>query len=122
VVEIVLDTNFITIPFDFRVDIYAEIERIVDEPYELVFPKICINEISRLKTGKGALDLMQKKGVKVVEIPLKKTVDDSIVSYANEHKAIIATQDAELRKKALKNSLSVITLREKQFLIKIGGM
>lgn len=120
--RIILDTNFVTIPFQFKVDIYSEIERIIDEPHTLEFPKICLAELQKLKQGKAALELMQKKGVSFVEVPFKKNVDDSIVDYANEKKAVIATQDALLKKKALKNSLLVITLRKKQYLFKIGGI
>jgi len=120
--EIVLDTNFVTIPFQFRVDVYQEINRIIEEQYELVFPKICLKELQKLKIGKAALELMKKNNVKFVEIPLKKTVDDSILSYAKENNAIVATQDGELKRKVLKNSLQIISLREKQYLIRTGGI
>lgn len=120
--KIVLDTNFVTIPFQFGVDIYEEIARIIDEQYELIFPKICIKELNKLKNGKASLELMKMKGVKFVEIPLAKSVDESILNYAKENNAIVATQDSELKKKVLKNSLPIITLRKKQYLIKIGGV
>jgi rRNA-processing protein FCF1 len=121
-VKIVIDTNFAKIPFQFKVDVYSEIGRIINESYVLEFPRICIPELQKLKQGQAALELMLKKGVIFVDMPLLKTVDDSIIDYAKEKKAIIATQDSLLKKKALKNSLSVITLRKKQYLIKIGGI
>lgn len=121
-VEVILDTNFATIPFDFKVDIYAEIERIIDEPYRIVFPKICLNELRKLKNGKAASELMEKKNVQLIDIPIKKNVDESIIEHAKGTNGIIATQDKELKKKALKKGLTVITLRKKQFLIKLGGL
>jgi rRNA-processing protein FCF1 len=117
-IKIILDTNFVVIPFQFHVDIYEEIARIVDEAYELVFPKICLRELARLNFGKAALQLMKKKNVKIVEIPLAKTIDDSIISYAKENGGIVATLDAELKKKARKMLVTVITLRQKKYLIK----
>jgi rRNA-processing protein FCF1 len=121
-IKIVIDTNFVTIPFQFKVDVYSEIGRIINESYVLEFPKICLAELQKIKQGKAALELMERKGVNFVNIPFKKNVDDSIIDYAKEKKATIATQDSLLKKKALKNSLSVITLRKKQYLIKSGGI
>jgi rRNA-processing protein FCF1 len=120
--KIVLDTNFVTVPFDLWVDIYAELDRIIDEKYELVFPKVALKELEKLKNGKMALQLMKRKGVKVVETPRAKSVDDAILGYAKAQKAILATNDAGLRKKALKNGLAIITLRAKKYLIRLGGM
>lgn len=120
-IKIILDTNFAVIPFQFKVDIYSEIDRIFDEQYELVFPEICLKELEKLKAGKAGLELMKKKNVKFEKTPSAKTVDDSILSYAKASSAVVATQDRELKKKALKNGLSVISLRKKQFLIKTGG-
>ena len=120
-INIILDTNFATIPFQFNVDIYAEIERITDEKYELFFPNICVDELKKLNSGDVALDLMEKKQVNFIDVPFLKNVDNSILEYAVEKGAIIATQDKELKEKALKKGLTVITLRKKQFLIKLGG-
>lgn len=120
--KIILDTNFVTIPFDFKVDIYEEINRLIDEKYELVFSNVCLNELKKLDKGKPSLELMKKKNVNFVTTPEKRKVDDSIIEYAKENNAIIATQDAELKKKALKESLAIITLRKKQYLIISKGV
>jgi hypothetical protein len=119
--KIIFDTNFATIPFQFKVDIYSELNRLIDEQYKIFFPNLCVTELKRLKFGKTALDLMEKKNVVLVDIPLTKNVDDSIANYAETEKAMIATQDRELKKKALKKGLAIITLRKKQFLIITGG-
>jgi rRNA-processing protein FCF1 len=119
--KILFDTNFATIPFQFRVDIYSELNRLIDEKFEILFPKICIAELEKLKGGKGSLELMEKKGVIFADIPKARTIDDSILNFAKAKGCTIATQDRELKKKALKNNLAVITLRKKQFLAKMGG-
>ena len=39
-IKIYLDTNFLLIPAQFKVDIFEEIERLMDKPYDLyVFDK-----------------------------------------------------------------------------------
>ena len=119
--KIIFDTNFGIIPFQFNVDIYAELDKIINGKYEIIFPEFCLKELKKLKFGDAALELMGKKGVKVVDIPFSKNIDDSIIKFAEKESIIIATQDKEMKEKALKKNLAVITLRNKQFLTKLGG-
>jgi len=118
-IKIILDTNFVGIPFEFKVDIYSELERIIDEKYELFFPDICLNELKKLKFGEVAKDLMLKKGVKILPLEKKGSVDETLINFAKENGYAIATQDKELRKKALKYNIPIIILRSKSHLIKI---
>jgi len=118
-IKIILDTNFVGIPFEFKVDIYSELERIIDEKYELFFPDICLNELKKLKFGEVAKDLMLKKGVKILPLEKKGSVDETLINFAKENGYAIATQDKELRKKALKYNIPIIILRSKSHLIKV---
>ncbi len=118
--KIIFDTNFAVIPFQFKVDIYSELDRIIDEKYEILFLNICTDELKKLKFGNAALDLMKKKKVKFIDTDLIKNVDNTILNFAKKENAIIATQDKELKKKALKKGLKIITLRQKKYLT-IGG-
>ena len=74
---VLLDTNFLTIPEQFKVDIFSEIDKICHFPYELcVLPQI-VEELKFLavdkqtkvadrRAAKVALQLISRKGVKVV--------------------------------------------------------
>src|SRR3989338_2216273 len=53
-VTIVLDTNFLLIPGQFKVDIFRELERIIDAPYRLVVLDATIDELKELRDKKGA--------------------------------------------------------------------
>ena len=114
--KIIFDTNFATIPFQFKVDIYTEINRIIDEKYQIIFPRICLPELLKLKHGKAALELMKAKNVNFVDIPLIKNIDNSIVEFAKKEKALIATQDIEIKKLAKEFEIKIITLRQKKYL------
>jgi len=118
-IKIILDTNFVGIPFEFKVDIYSELERIIDEKYELFFPDICLNELKKLKFGEVAKDLMLKKGVKILPLEKKGSVDETLINFAKENGYAIATQDKELRKKAIRYNIPIIILRSKSHLIKV---
>ena len=120
-IKIIFDTNFAIIPFQFKVDIYSELDRIIDEKYEIYFLKAAIPELEKLRFGKAALELMKQKNVKIVDFPIIRGVDNTIVEFAKKEDAIIATQDKEVKRKALKCGIKIITLRQKKYLVISGG-
>jgi len=50
---IILDTNFLTIPYQFGVDVFEEIKELVQEDYELVALDGIVKELKNLAKGKG---------------------------------------------------------------------
>ena len=48
--KVIIDTNFLLIPGQFMVDIFTEIQRILDFPYELYVVGETITELNRLVT------------------------------------------------------------------------
>ena len=46
--NIILDTNFLMIPLQFKVDIFSEIERICNFKYELLVPEASVKELENL--------------------------------------------------------------------------
>jgi len=117
--KIILDTNFLVLPFQFNIDIYDELNRIIDEKYELIIISPEIDELLKLKFGKAAYELAIKKGVKIVKVEVDRGVDAAILNFAKKENAIIATQDKELKRKARKAELNIITMRQKKYLVLI---
>lgn len=115
--KIILDTNFLLIPAQFKVDIFSEIERIINDKYQLFILKGTVDELNKIiekrKKGKSAaklaLKLIKAKGLKILDIN-QKPVDKILINLSKEY--IIATQDKELKKKIK----SKIILRKKQYL------
>lgn len=122
--KIILDTNFLMIPVQFKVDIYSEIDRIMTAKYKIYTLDRCIWELDKItKTQKGkdkeaaqiAKKIAQKKQITILKTDKLKNVDKILLQKAEEG-AIIATQD-KLLKKALKNKNSkIITLKQKKYL------
>jgi len=119
---IILDTNFLLIPAQFNVDIFSEIERICDFPYQLCIVDKTLSELDSIienqrqkykNSAKLALKLLKSKAVKIIKTKKDKYVDDLIFDLAENADIIIATQDKELKKR-LKNP--IITLRQKKYL------
>jgi len=120
-VLIILDTNFILIPMMFNVDIFSEIERICIFDYELSIIDRSLDELKNIKTKekrfiKPTLELIKKKGIKIIKTKDGKNVDEIIIETAKEKKAVVATQDALLRKSLKKDKIPVIYMRQKKYL------
>lgn len=121
---VILDTNFLLIPYQFNVDILAEIARICDFKPEIVILDRTLEELEKIKNeqkGKNklaasfALTLLKKKDLKIICTHSKKHVDDLLVEQA-EKGAIIATQDFALKKRIRAKKCRLIILRSKNFL------
>ena len=106
--QIILDTNFLLIPAQFSVDIFSEIDRIVEQKYELCVLDKSLEELDRV--AKGAESGRDKRAAMlgiafVVAKKLKllkageKYVDEAILEIAERGKHIVATQDMELKRK-----------------------
>ncbi len=121
---VLLDTNFLMIPAQFRVDIFSELARICDFSFKAAVLDRTVEELESIrKNQKGkhrtaadfALKLLKKKDLKIIRTNSKKPVDDLIAEFA-ENGAIVATQDSALRKIIKSKKGRTIFLRNKKFL------
>ncbi len=132
---VLLDTNFLLVPAQFGVDIFAELERVCSFNYKTVVLEATIKELEGIVSDKTAsakdrkaaelgCQLIKAKGVKVImpERKVFKSADKAILDFAvagnrAAHKSVIvATQDKELRDTLRSHGVGVIILRQKQHL------
>lgn len=128
---VLLDTNFLLIPAQFKVDIFAELRRLCDFSYEVVILAATVGELSGIINNKAVaakdraaaklgLQLIKAKGVGVVKPDRKvfKSTDKAILDFAAQGKGsvVVATQDRLLREKLKSAGVAVIMLREGQYL------
>ena len=111
--KFLLDTNFLMIPVQFKVDVFDELKNFgKGEVYTL---DLVIEELKKLKRAKLILELIKKKEVKVLKSNLK-SVDTQLFDLAKKG-YIVCTQDKKLRKKLRENGFKVVYLRQKKYLI-----
>jgi rRNA-processing protein FCF1 len=118
---IVLDTNFLLVPFKFRIDILRELDYLVDVSHCYIISSKTINELQKIakligKDGMGArlaLKLVEANKNKIQIVTSNAVVDDWIVEYAKANKAIVCTNDSELRMRLRAADIKVITLKSK---------
>ena len=120
--EVVIDTNFFMVPFQFNVDIIDELEKALPS-YKLTTPSLVINELKGLKrNNKGnirlnadlALKLANSSNIEIKDISLEnnETVDDALLRVSE----VLATNDIELKKRAKKKGITVAYLRQKKYI------
>ena len=120
--EVVIDTNFFMVPFQFNVDIITELENKLPS-YKLTTPSFVINELKGLKkNNKGkirlnanlALKLANSSKVEIKDISLleNETVDDALLRVSE----VLATNDIELKNRAKEKGITVAYLRQKRYI------
>ena len=116
------DTNFLLIPYQFKVDIFEEIKRIVLFKYKLCVLDKTIEELKKIiKEQKGkhklaaklGLELVKSKHINIIHTKSLKNTDDTLAELSKKG-YIIATQDKGLKVKIKKGNL--ITLRQKKYI------
>ncbi len=124
--EVVIDTNFFMVPFQFNVDIITELENKLPS-YKLTTPSFVINELKGLKkNNKGkirlnanlALKLANSSKVEIKDISLleNETVDDALLRVSE----VLATNDIELKNRAKNKGITIVYLRQKKYIVVEG--
>lgn len=115
---VLLDTNFLMIPVEFRIDIFEGIRNMIPDASFATVSGV-IRELGRIKDGKIAEKIINRENVKVVDREGK--VDDALLNYAKEKDAVVCTNDKELKERCLKQGITVIFMRDKSKLDIMGG-
>jgi len=123
--KVLLDTNFLMSCFQFKVDIFSEIDRIIIAKYEIIVLDKTVEELENIvKNQKGkdkeaakfALKLIENKKPIMIKTNNDKKTDDIILDYAIKEGYLVATQDKDLKRKLVNHGIEVIVLRKKKFL------
>ena len=129
--KVIIDSNALFVPLQFKVDVVSELERLLNRRFELIMLSPVKRELEILAgTGTSktrgmagyALKLTEKCiYVNVDDVSAGQTVDDVIIKIAAKWKVPVFTNDAELRKRLRDISVPVIYLRQKSRL-EIDGL
>ncbi|MEK6876733.1 MAG: PIN domain-containing protein, partial [Nanoarchaeota archaeon] len=91
--KILLDTNFLLIPYQFRVDIFTQIDRIMHLQYKIFVLDKSVEELKKIVEGqkgknrdaaKVALKLIAIKNIGIIKAESDKKTDDAIVELSRK--------------------------------------
>ena len=117
--KVIIDTNGLMIPGQFKVDIFKELERLGFD--EFLVPEAVINELDMLtKRSKGANRTAAKVARSLANmcevVDVRGVADDVIAELAVDLGAAVLTNDIELKKRLSNMNISVVYLRQKNLL------
>ena len=134
--KIILDTNFLLLPFTRKIDVFSEIERIMYDPYKIIVLKKTVDELKKIQkeqkgkhkhNAKAALDLIKAKKPIILEVKqkdLNRTVNskdviaDDIIMEISDKNTIVATNDKNLQKNLKNKNIKLLILKKKTLEIK----
>jgi rRNA-processing protein FCF1 len=111
--NVVLDTNALMMPFQFNIDLEAEIRRLLGA-VEIFVPEACVHELDHIPDRRAAAARELSSRFKVM--PSEGNGDDAVLSLASNLRAVIVTNDTGLRRRAKLVGLKVAYLRGKDHL------
>ena len=124
-VKIILDSNFLLVPFQFRIDIFEELNNLLGKAEPIVL-STTLEELKKMAERSppkrrmqfsAALKLVEQCEILDVNRRGSESYDDVIVRVASELKIPVATNDAELRKRIRRAGLATVYLRQKAKLV-----
>lgn len=115
--DVLLDTNFLTAPFQMNVSIFEEIDEKYPGNRVFTLDRV-IEEAKSIEDGKygGLIEkLVESEDVQVLETEGNGFVDDLLVDLSDEF--LIATNDRELKNRILDKGRPVMYIRSKSHVI-----
>ena len=121
--KVLLDTNFLLIPYQFRVDIFSQIDRVLTARYGLFVLDKTVDELKKIvKEQKGkdrdaariALKLIAIKNLEIIKTTGGVMTDDAILEISSKSDFIVATQDKDLKRRLINQGTTLIILRQKK--------
>ena len=119
---VLLDTNALMMPAQFRIDLFGEISRLVGE-FTPVVPVDVFNELKGLSKGCGRESSAARFGLTLAEQCIlidherpDQPVDEQIIDYARRENCMVVTNDRALRKALISLGIAVISLKKQKIL------
>ena len=128
--KVIVDSNALFVPIQFKIDIVGELEGVMNRRFDLILLSAVKRELETLarkgspkmrREAACALRLAEKCRLIEVEKGSLVDVDNVIIKAAAEWKAIVFTNDEQLRKRLRDISVPVIYVRQKSRL-EIDGL
>jgi uncharacterized protein len=122
---VLLDTNFLMISIRFGVDVEAELNRIIESSLKIATTTAIVDELrwlkTRVKPGEEkeidfALTFAGRITVLEEALGPGEEVDDQLIRLASRGGSIVATTDAELRRRLRERSIPIVYLRQRRHL------
>ncbi|MBI2565210.1 DUF188 domain-containing protein [Candidatus Woesearchaeota archaeon] len=121
--SIFLDTSFLVHCAEWKLDFISEVERLIYDKYQFIIVSPVYDELALLEHSRGRTKFHAKLAhaiLKTLTLQIiksnKKSADEAIIESA-EKNDLVATHDAELKRKLKKKGVECLVIRQKKYLI-----
>lgn len=119
--KLILDTNFLLVPYQFHIDVFKEMQQLVEGGYDIIVPTGVRKELEVIASRAGRHALGARLALKILDtnarfityVESEGHVDKWILNYAKEHRAIVCTNDKLLRVRSKQADLRTITMKSR---------
>jgi len=119
---IIFDTNFLFVPFEFKIDIISQIQKLTGAHYTFYIYEGTLLELKNIERKKDKnknflpliTTMFEKYNFKIITSD-KEYIDDQILDDADKG-VLVATNDKELRQLLWKIPARVLYMRQKSYL------
>lgn len=120
--RIIVDSNALFVPLQFKIDIFEELKRLLNRNFELVLISPVREELEKLaergspktrKTASYVLKLAEEKCVYYRMDQSFKVADEAIIQLAKKWGCLVFTNDRELKRRLRNINVPVIYVRQK---------
>ncbi len=124
-IRVLLDTNFLMLPVRFGIDIRSELGRIIEASFSLATTPAVLDELRRLKANVKTREsknidfgLAMAESMEKLDDTLRpeEDVDDQLVRLSEREGLVVATTDAELRRRIRREGHPVVFMRQRRYL------
>ncbi len=112
----ILDTDFLINCVKNNIHFVEEIKKICDFKVKLCILNKTFDELENKENFKLIKEIIDKENICIIKTEKNKNVDDLILDIVNEN-YVVATQDQELKRKLKEKGISIITIRQKNYLV-----
>ena len=113
---VLLDTNALTAPFVFHIDIEKEVRRLLGN-IRIVVPYAAITELEELKEKEQNAKAALEYAGRFETIKTPRTGDEAVLRCALENNAYVFTNDKGLIRRLKENKVPVLLVRKKQTVV-----
>jgi len=116
---VILDTNAILMPFQFKLNLDSELTRLLGQ-YEIIIPNTVIEELENISSSANSPKEISAALALAGRFNIEQVInkgDNAIFELAMRYKAIVLTNDKLLKKRLHDNGLKTISLKSKTHLV-----
>lgn len=127
--KVILDSNFLMIPSEFHLDIFSELDKILNRKVQKIIISPVYDELERIsvtgdpkhrRQAELALKLIARFEITKIKSDINEAVDDLILRLAKEWQCPVATNDRKLLRKLRSSNVPIVYLRQRTHLAAEG--